>query len=70
MTQTQEIRTCREGRHSEGPHEIQGCFPKNVPGVGCVMQRWDVVGHVGVALGGVGVGLNDLFYNLHSTFYK
>ena len=39
-----------KGRHSDGPHEFQGCSSQKCSrgGVGWVMQGWGGVGHVGV----------------------
>ena len=72
MTQTQEIIAC------EGPDEIQECCSQKCSSgrVGWVMLGWGgscrgEVGHSEV--GGVShvrVGLNEVFCNLHSTFYK
>ena len=55
-----------KGRHSEGPHELQGCSSQKCSrgGVGWVMQEWGRVGgsctggvgHLGVRWGGVVVG--------------
>ena len=45
-----------KGRHSDGPHEFQGCSSQKCSrvgwvghaGVGWVMQGWGGVGHAGV----------------------
>ena len=57
------VGSCRGGRnretkgkerHSDGPHEFQGCYSQKYSrgGVGWVMQGWGGVGHIGVGLGG------------------